>query len=378
MVIGLMIPFCRDPSGVVEFSDVLYKNDDLVRSFYNALTDEGIFINQFGEATDVQDPGPQYSNKQADLVFLANLQRVGFQYIDGYEEAHGGFLGIWSFVVALKSKKTVSDWYANQATIDLKLRARAVDTVDGSFPFKYFDGASMSTYQFVSRIDEEQSCRKEPKPVGCDGHGFDPERKNVPISSFNVKESKVHPSRRGLFSSTDIEQGSYFALEEAVAAILIAPSTSECIESLDEAKILNKWTRLSSFLNGYAATTYAPFGRKAFSFVPSLGLFVNHGCGGTQNIGRWRQSNDAISEVTADPDVVPRPPVSLSAVDNSFFSRSLMSSITAEDVFLRQVVAGEEILNSNLVQFSPDGWKDLLLRTRSQCESYHAGSEQTS
>lgn len=271
----------------------------------------------------------------------------------------------------------MSEWYANQARIDLKLRDRAVETVDGSFPFKYFDGASMSTYQFSSRIEEEQKCRTVPKPAGCDGHGFDPERKNAPVSSFIVKESEIQPSRRGLFSASNIEQGSYFALEEAVSAIFVEPTAYECIESFDGAKILGKWTMLSSFLNEFGAVTYA-YGRKAFSFVPGLGVFVSHGCGGTQNVGRWRQGNDTVLEVSADPDVAPRPPVSLSAVDNTFLARNLMGSITAENVFLRQVGVGEELLDSDLVQFTPDGWKEQLLGVRAQCEAYYAGGEQTS
>ena len=133
--------------------------------------------------------------------------------IMSYDEMHGGFMAPWTYIIAFMDYYD-SNWMLGEASIDLELRRRAVATNDGSdLPFRFFDGATMIGYQYPSRVREELFCRGEPKPPFCDlGHGFDPERANIPTSDFEVRRSAILNGGRGLHTKVDIPEGSYFAL----------------------------------------------------------------------------------------------------------------------------------------------------------------------
>ena len=70
---------------------------------------------------------------------------------------------------------------------------RTLRTKSGNSPLRYFDGATMISYQAPSRTIEDVFCKRQPTPFGCgdDEFNFDPELPNVPTSSMEVRTSII-------------------------------------------------------------------------------------------------------------------------------------------------------------------------------------------
>jgi hypothetical protein len=145
----------------------------------------------------------------------------------GGQGGHSGFSLPWQYVVAFKDYETRADWFSNAASVTKKIRERSLSTVDGSSPFLYFDGPTMSTYHFPSKETEVVFCRGNPHLENCrEGHGFDPERRSFPISSLEVKQSSLgERTGRGVFAKVDIPRQSYVGLEKLIPIIYGSPQT---------------------------------------------------------------------------------------------------------------------------------------------------------
>jgi hypothetical protein len=219
----------RDPDSVVEFSDLLYNNDELTDAFSRALGEEGIFVAQVGEADEIDDPPESLYPDDHFMSFVNGLRRVGFESIVDYEEAHGRLVDIWAYVLVMKDSESRANWFMSEAEITLKLQKRSMRTKNGEFPFHYFDGATMMQYQFSSRVVEEAWCRD--KPEACNnGHGFDPEILNIPRSAFEVKQSVIAKGGRGVFATEFIAKGSHIVLEECVHGMHISGTTFDLMD----------------------------------------------------------------------------------------------------------------------------------------------------
>ena len=102
-----------------------------------------------------------------------------------YRQIHSGFTEPWLLLVAGKSRKSKSNWYASEAEINYKIKQRSVITKDGESPFLYFDGATMMNYRYPPKPSELVFCRIDPLPVGCeDVDRSDPDRQRTPIEEF--------------------------------------------------------------------------------------------------------------------------------------------------------------------------------------------------
>jgi hypothetical protein len=130
------------------------------------------------------------------------------------------FEASWMFNVAFKSMKSRNNWDDNEATVTLKMKRRAIGTLDGESPFEYFDGADMQA-RLPSKASEVVFCRQEPTPVGCEGgHAFDPFK---PYIRRDIARNGV---RLGDF---DDRGGAYALLEEALHHVSIGGKTKEMI-----------------------------------------------------------------------------------------------------------------------------------------------------
>lgn len=140
---------------------------------------------------------------------------------------HSGFSRPWQYLVAFKDFDTRSDWFSNSALVSKKIRERTLPTIDGSSPFLYFDGPTMLTYQYPSKQSEVVFCRGNPHVKECkEGHGFNPERQNLPLSSLEVKQSSLgERAGRGVFAKVDIPSQSYVGLEKLIPIIYGSPQT---------------------------------------------------------------------------------------------------------------------------------------------------------
>jgi hypothetical protein len=195
------------------------------------------------------------------------------------DQAHCGFYLPWQFMVAFKDFETKASWFTNEAQINLKIHQRSIPTVDGTPPFKYFDGASMMEYLFPSKTSEIVYCRRNPTPAGCDkGHGFEIDRIEFPIDDLYVGPSSLgEKAGRGTFTSRDLPAKSYVGLRELVHAVYADPATYRLIRHWRKPR--KHWTfekywgpTVWSYIDGYGHA----FNRRVSvlsSFSSSLLLF---------------------------------------------------------------------------------------------------------
>ena len=199
-----------DPGDKREFSDILFKNTELVATFHRALSPQGIFGCQTGEQQYLDDTNPMWTRDKHALLFLQNLGKVGFRRFFDYDEASTRFSGLWSYLLASKDSDT-SRWYASPAQIDLELQLRAMPTKSGEWPFRYFDGATMQSYQTTSRPVATVMCRTTPDWPACQrGTGLAGGSTNVPVvEGLALQEGAV-------VALQDLEPGTHLGLDECV------------------------------------------------------------------------------------------------------------------------------------------------------------------
>lgn len=368
--------FISDPEST-EFSDMLYVNDDFSASLANAMTESGVLVSQMGISEQLRNPGSHLTKKLPEKVFKDSLMAGGFMEIMSYDEMHGGFMAPWTYIIAFRDHHD-SNWMLGEASIDLELRQRAVATNDGSnLPFRFFDGATMLGYQFPSRVREEIFCRSEPKPSFCDiGHGFDPERANVPTSGFEVRPSRILNGGRGLHTKVDIPEGSYFALEESVQDMIVFPTTNDLIHMFNAAKELgHKWEVVEAYLFAYGFENEMA-GGPAYSVDPGIFTFINHGCNGTQvitfpNLPKWEVTEMDVDPSFQDPELYQ--PIFSSEETNTFVHRNWFLIFTSLDVASRDIKAGEEILDNYLNYYTEKNWETGVKFLQQQCANQAAG-----
>ena len=90
-----------------------------------------------------------------------------YQSIHIYEESHCQFGAPWTTLIAFKDVETRKRWYRSPAAIELDLSRRILPTMDGKTSLRYFDGATMKSYQMPARAFEENFCRQQDKPEEC-------------------------------------------------------------------------------------------------------------------------------------------------------------------------------------------------------------------
>ena len=363
-----------DPSAYVAFSDMLYNNAEFAEALANSLTDEGVLVAQVGEEDDLTNGGWNYSTKKFEHRLMEHLGGYGFETVKDFQEAHGGFLGVWRFIIAFKSETSQVNWYATQAEIDLKLKQRSMQTNDGSeTPFRYFDGASMMVYQYPSRVSQEVFCRGQPTPPFCaEQQGLDPFVANLPASALEIKESKIPNGGRGVFFKEPAAKGAYLAAERMVDAIHLVPTTTWLIRHLMKKTDLPSFKLLEVYMFGYG---YANdfYGETGYSVEPSILMFINHGCDRTYNIGMEM----SVTEKTADPKKMPDELMnseSESYFYNPFADRNHWLRLHAFETPIRDVEAGEEMLDNYLSYLAMDNWESGLTDYRTQCEGQGVGA----
>ena len=212
-----------------EFADTLYEAGAPI--FNQGLDKSGILVAQVGEACTIKSPSDEFSVDKNRLKFIDMLVEIGFESVRDYEESHNGFESPWEFIVAFKNFTTTSDWFASSAEINLKMAKRGTRTKKGKSPFLFFDGSTMRTYRYPSKGSEVTFCRHAPNATDCThGHGFDPERVNLPCSDLFVGQSTLgEKAGRGVFARTHIPHHSYVGLDKLVPHIKISSPTMDLI-----------------------------------------------------------------------------------------------------------------------------------------------------
>lgn len=76
--------------------------------------------------------------------------------------------------------------------IDLKMHQRGMLKKSRGSPFHHFDGVTMQSYRYPSKGSEVAFCRPHPDVEDCkNGHGFELERHDIPLTSLEVKISSL-------------------------------------------------------------------------------------------------------------------------------------------------------------------------------------------
>lgn len=266
----------------------------------------------------------------------------------------------------------------------------------------HFDGAVMQSYSHPSRASEVVFCRANPDSFYCkDGHGFDPERPNIPDSMLEVKKSSTGENvGRGVFVKQDVPEYSYIALDEVVHPVHIQPGTVEVVR-----KMVYELED-GGFYSGQIVLDYANFYGHAmshhvsasdssdmtscqpnFAFVPfshdflllcatkqggdeyfvdsNFLCFLNHGCNGTHNLSY----NVTVTELTANDEIVPEEILwhqrRLGDEYNPAAERHPETMIHA--VPLRDLQAGEELF-INYLGVAGGVWASYIPELLRQCE----------
>jgi len=249
-----------DPSSIVEFSDVMYKNVDFAAAIYNALGPDGILTTQMGDTDTIDElPDSIMINDQV-VTFLHHLWRVGFESLVDYtDDLHGRFTEPWKYVTAMKSFSTRSKWFTNEADLTLKIAQRAVSTNTGESPFRYFDGATMMSKKFAGVIEERLFCSQNPKPRACVRREKSLEPRFIPVSAMEVKERLVNAELKvAVVAKEKVEPGSILRPEICTDSVYVAPNTVRLASDMESLGSLSHTFPLKDFLRerGWVVNTY--------------------------------------------------------------------------------------------------------------------------
>jgi len=277
-----------DPQENVDFADVLYRNAAFLESLYGGLTDDGVLVMQLGMSPYGKNAAEEVTYNENRAAVMDLTSRLGFESMHVYEESRCGFEESWSFLVACKSYDCRNQWYSSEAEIAAEMHRRILPTKSGDPALKYFDGATMKSYQNPTKAWETVYCRRptDPMPEGCDLYrGLDPRARNFDSRAFEVRESSVQGAGRGTFVKEDVPKGSMIMQDEAVKKVHLGHRSTTLMtgyyEKMEEAEDLFD---LYSYFEGYGVeddnVAYAEY------YVDSgSAAFVNHGCNGTSNMG---------------------------------------------------------------------------------------------
>ena len=363
-----------DPQDNIEFADALYNNDVFLGSLYRALTDDGVLVLQLGESPHNSDPSEQTNNKNRHHI-MSMIEDIGFQSMHIYEESHCGFNYPWSFLVACKSDKCRFNWYRNEAEIDLQIHYRMMRTKSGSSPLRYFDGATMKSYQDPPKAWETLYCRREPVPEHCNEYrGYHKGIENYSIDNFEVRMSSIGDGAgRGVFAKVDIPQGSFIAAEESYKKVHFTHTTTYLMETryerLGETSGLMK---LLQYAYGYGFQRNILVSYEHYVDTSIL-TFMNHGCNGTNNFGeRHFNTPDSIygNEAHLDPNAIDVPPSSASrgSIFDPVVDRNYLVFAAGNYEAKRDIHSANELYQNYLFLFAdPSSWVEQVVDIKAQC-----------
>lgn len=378
--VDVVIMDALDPGDDVGFSDLLFDNQEFGDALKKSLGNSGIFIAQKGESENLNSANEWNTRSRHSSLFRDVLKKAGFQSLKDYDASHGGFMGVWSFLIAFTDASKKFLWYGNEALVNLKIRKRLRRTLSGELSLKYFDGAAMQSYHFPSRSVETVFCRTQPDAFGCDKHhGIDPYVSDIKVEKLLVKESSIENAGQGVFATETIYEGTHLGLGEAVRDMYIDPFSYSLLDSYLNHDTFRDgpWKVFDKYLNGLGNANYL-FGGEDRS-IDSSGIatfIINHGCDGSYNVGLGTN----FSEQTANEGnwFKHNQKEWQDYIYNPYIDRNawvLMHTLLG--VARRDILAGEEITDNflNRIASSEIMWKRAVVDLKKQCDSKGARGE---
>lgn len=336
------------------------------------MTDDGVIIMQLGESPGLMDPADSTGRDEKRAAITNLLKEVGFESMHVYEESHSAFGYPWSYLVAFKAFENRVNWYLSEPEIEVNIHDRILPTKDGQSSLRYFDGATMVSYQIPHQAFESVFCRDEPMPDECKHYrGFDPDDDNIPITALEVKESG--DKGFGVFAKQDIPRGVMVGAEQTSKSIKLTPTSTDMVHNLgemfpDAAKSLTDNFMKYFYFYGFESRVHGAPEHRVDSGIMT---FVNHGCGGTANMGE-EGIDDSVSEHTVDATAMPKMQgkSSYDSIHQVALDRHLDQYMTGPDWTMRDVKKGEELTN-NYLAFTgdEDAWEADVKELRKWCSS---------
>lgn len=359
-VFKITLPLDSDSTMAESVIKRFHENMAFAEALVHSLTDDGILVTHVGPES-ANGSGVRGTAEESVNKFLSNLEWLELEAAKDYLEAHGGFTKPKRFLVAFKNRYSLSSWYMNEAEMKTAIRYRITSNHDGTNPLRYFDGATMMTYQHPSRTRENIYC-SEGK---CnDFHGLDPEIDNVRIDQLEVRSSPIPNAGRGLFFKVDAPKGTYVGADALAECILYPPSTYWYANTMRRYN-LHYFQTMSAYTFGYGYANEA-FGDVGYSVEPSILTFTNHGCNGTYNQGLPMPVTEMNASLTEMPTILDESYAETYFYD-PFTDRSLMLHMHVNEHTLRDLKAGDELLDNYLSYLSVDNWSQGLADYRAQC-----------
>ncbi|KAL3826561.1 hypothetical protein ACHAXA_003625 [Cyclostephanos tholiformis] len=294
----------------------------------------------------------------------------------------------WSYLVALKDYKSRARWHMTAPELQIELQQRLHRTKSGEPVLRYFDAATMISYQLPSRAQETTYCRQttdlEILPDCDDILKFYPNYTHLPLEYLRVGKSGVGKrAGRGLFATRNIPSYATLGTEKGVHCFKFPPSTWSVLNSLVEWSDRNsdefpfvktEIDKLHTYANGYG-TGAILMGEEHLTVESSILLFMNHGCNGTYNFAdddvRPFTETNAESLYTKDSSMAfinKAPPFS------PVLERHLGKQLMYGDLTLREINEGEELLTDYLAfAGDPDDLMTDALELRKWCTGESIG-----
>lgn len=273
--------------------------------------------------------------------------------------------GDTNFLMVMTDEAYLGQWFANEAEVNLKIHQRVPS------PLPYFDGTIMQSYQYPSRIVEDQFCEDHPEVSTCkQGHGFDPSKTMVPLSSFEVKLSTLENAGRGVYLTHDAEEGAYIFVDGCVHNIHIPDNTvviiDDFLEGVYKIAPVPQWETLMWYTHGYGFV-HEEYGQQAHDVDPGIGTFVNHGCNGTTNVGSVEYIN--LTEFSTTYNVA----TDQRSIYNPAFDRAIRTNACSESIALRSIKSGEEIFNNYMTFENFHELEEYAESLRNECAGRAVG-----
>jgi len=211
-----------DPEDGKDFADALY-GGKFVDAMIGSLSPEGVIVIQVGSAPTIHDP-PEHRGmySQRDVLFKHLEMRLNSMLV--YEEGRCGFYEPHSFVVGCMSNNCRSQWYANSDVIDDEIYQRIHPTVNKEPQLVHFDGNTQHGYTFTPRAWEDLYCRREPVPKECQYRQLDTSKEVIDWEdNFEIRRNEDNIV--GIYTTREIEEGSYIMAEMLAASIFMSTDT---------------------------------------------------------------------------------------------------------------------------------------------------------
>jgi hypothetical protein len=205
----------------------------------NALGEHGVFVVQIGESASDRDYPLDFGKERRLLQFRYHLMNSGFGTIldvrwdkcSQYSEAHCDFGYPWSYQLGMKSPDSVARFFLSEAEVNLAVSKRIRRTINGEHSLRYFDGATMVSYQQPNRATENVWCMTE--GAKCKGkHGFDADIPDVSLASgFRLDDSEDN-GKFSLVVDKELPERSYLGLDESTTSVLVPPAAYNFLKNV--------------------------------------------------------------------------------------------------------------------------------------------------